>query len=132
MNKLLFSFILIATSFTLSAQENVKEQKDSAAIIIIEENPEFPGGMVEMYKYISKNLKYPEKAKKDKIEGKVIVTFVIETDGSISNVEVFEGIGGGCDEEAVRIVKKMPKWKPGKQKGKAVRVQFRLPIMFIL
>jgi protein TonB len=77
-------------------------------------------------------MKYPEEAKELGVQGKVFVTFVVEIDGSISNVRVLRGIGSGCDDEAVRVVKSMPKWIPGKQRGVPVRVQFNLPINFKL
>ena len=97
--------------------------------------PEYPGGTDALVDFLVKNLKYPEKAKKDSIVGKVFVTFVVEADGSVSHVKVLRGIGGGCDEEAVRVVSMMPKWKPGTQGGenaKPVAVQMNLPIQFAL
>jgi protein TonB len=100
--------------------------------VVAEEQAEFPGGLDSMYAYIVKNLKYPELAKEKGIEGRVFVQFVIEKDGSISNVKILRGIGGGCDEAAVEMIKNMPKWKPGTQRGKPVRVQFNLPIKFEL
>ena len=99
---------------------------------IVEEMPEFPGGPEALYPYIGKNLKYPEQAVEEGIEGVVYLTFVVETDGKISNVNVLRGISGGCSEEAVRVVKGMPNWKPGKQNGKKVRVRYNLPIRFKL
>jgi protein TonB len=83
-------------------------------------------------KDLSDNLKYPTQARRMGVEGTVIVVFVINTDGSIQDVEVLRGIGGGCDEEAVKIVKGAPKWEPGKQRGKPVRTRMRLPIRFKL
>ena len=82
--------------------------------------------------FIERNLVYPQWAKDNKIEGKVFVTFVVEKDGSISGVKVLRDIGYGCGAEAIRVVMKMPKWKPGKQRGKPVRVQYNLPIVFKL
>jgi protein TonB len=82
--------------------------------------------------YLSKNLKYPTQARRMGIEGTVIVVFVVNTDGSIQNVEVLRGIGGGCDEEAVKVVSDAPKWEPGKQRGRPVRTRMRLPIRFKL
>ena len=99
---------------------------------IVEEMPEFPGGAEAMMKSIAGNIKYPEAAIDKNIEGRVFVSFVIEKDGSVSNVKVLRGIGGGCDEEAARVISSMPKWKPGKQKGKPVRVSYQIPIMFKL
>ena len=85
-----------------------------------------------MMKSIAGNIKYPEAAIDKNIEGRVFVSFVIEKDGSVSNVKVLRGIGGGCDEEAARVISSMPKWKPGKQKGEFVRVSYQIPIMFKL
>ena len=98
----------------------------------VEEYPEFPGGDKALREFILNNLNYPEIARKSGITGTVYVQFVVEKDGSISDVKVVRGIGGGCDEEAVRVVKSMPKWKPGKQRGQPVRVYFTLPIEFKL
>ncbi|MEN8225218.1 MAG: energy transducer TonB, partial [Bacteroidota bacterium] len=86
----------------------------------------------KLYAYLGNNIKYPVMAKESGIQGKVYVTFVVETDGSITDVKVLRGIGGGCDEEAIRVVSTMPKWKPGKQRGKPVRVQYNLPVRFTL
>ena len=94
--------------------------------------PEFPGGSAKLMEYIQKNIKYPMMARESDIQGRVFVNFVVEPDGSISNVAVLRGIGGGCDEEAVRVVNSMPKWKPGKQRGSAVRCAYTVPIIFKL
>ena len=83
-------------------------------------------------KDVQENIKYPQEAKDKEIAGRVFLAFVVEKDGSVSNVEVKRGIGGGCDDEAVRVVKAMPKWKPGKQKGEPVRVSYMLPVNFKL
>lgn len=99
---------------------------------VVEEQPGYPGGEEARIAFLQQNIKYPEEAKELGIQGKVFVTFVVEVDGSITAVQVLRGIGGGCDEEAVRVVKSMPKWVPGKQRGVPVRVQFNLPIKFTL
>ena len=99
---------------------------------VVEVMPEFPGGPAKMMEYIQKNIKYPMMARESDIQGRVFVSFVVEPDGSISNVGVMRGIGGGCDEEAVRVVNSMPKWNPGKQRGTAVRCSFTVPIIFKL
>ena len=99
---------------------------------VVEVMPEFPGGAAKMMEYIQKNMKYPMMARESDIQGRVFVNFVVEPDGSISNVAVLRGIGGGCDEEAVRVVNSMPKWNPGKQRGTAVRCAFTVPIIFKL
>ena len=85
-----------------------------------------------MYKYLAQNIKYPQLARENNITGRVFVTFVVERDGSVTGVRVLRDIGGGCGQEAVRVVKSMPKWTPGKQRGKAVRVQYNLPVNFSL
>lgn len=100
--------------------------------VIAEDEPEFPGGVEAMYKFIQENIEYPQLALENNISGKVYVTFVVEEDGSITNPKVLRDIGGGCGQEALRVVKMMPKWKPGKQQGKVVRVQFNLPVKFVL
>lgn len=105
---------------------------DEEVFSVVEQMPSFPGGEAQMMAYISKNLKYPEIAYKSGIQGRVFVKFVVERDGSITNVVVQRGIGGGCDEEAVRVIQSMPKWNPGKQKGETVRVSYMVPIFFKL
>ncbi|NND78086.1 MAG: energy transducer TonB [Flavobacteriales bacterium] len=106
--------------------------------IIVEQKPKFPGGDKAMMEFLGKNLNYPPLAVDARREGTVYVQFIVAKDGSISNVTlsssngVTRKVGGGCDEEAIRVVKKMPKWKPGKQRGKAVNVQFTLPVSFKL
>jgi TonB family protein len=103
--------------------------KDSI-LNICEEMPEFPGGVNALISHVGQNVVYPAEAMEKEIQGRVFVGFVVEKDGSISNVKVLKGIGGGCDEEAVRVISSMPKWKPGKQKGKPVRVNYQIPISF--
>jgi len=110
-------------------EEEVVEQE---VFTIVEQMPSFPGGDAKMYEYLGKNIKYPQIARESGIQGRVFVNYVVEPDGSVSNVKVLRGIGGGCDEEAMRVVKAMPKWKPGKQRGKAVRVSYTLPVVFKL
>ena len=99
---------------------------------VVEEMPEFPGGAAKMMEFIQKNIKYPMMARESDIQGRVFVNFVVEPDGTITNVTVMRGIGGGCDEEALRVVQSMPNWKPGKQRGSAVRCSFTVPIIFKL
>ena len=105
---------------------------DEEIFLVVENEPEFPGGSDSLYAYIARNIKYPETAKKEKIEGRVFVTFVIEKDGQVSSAKILRDIGGGCGEEAIRVVKSMPKWKPGTQRGNPVRFQFNLPVSFML
>lgn len=108
------------------------EEKADEIFDVVENQPTPPGGMSGWNEYLSKNLKYPTQARRMGIEGTVIVVFVINTDGSIQDVEVLRGIGGGCDEEAVKVVQNAPKWEPGKQRGRPVRTRMRLPIRFKL
>ena len=127
---LLLSAILLTNM--AFCQEEKKVSVDDEVFVVVEEQAEFPGGMEAMYAYIVKNLKYPEAAKEKGIEGRVFVSFIIEKDGSISNILIKRAIGGGCEEAAVEMIKNMPKWKPAKQRGKPVRCQFTLPIKFEL
>lgn len=99
---------------------------------IDDELPSFPGGDAKLREWIKKNMKYPSYAKNNGIEGQVLVVFIVEKDGSISNAEVSWGVDPSLDQEALRIVNKMPKWKPGTQNGVAMRVKYRLPITFTL
>lgn len=96
------------------------------------EMPAFVGGETEMYKYLQRNVSFPSMAREANISGAVYVTFVVDTNGIITNAEVLRGIGGGCDEEALRVIRNMPAWKPGKQNGDPVRVRFNMPIRFTL
>jgi protein TonB len=114
----------------IEEEEEVVEEPE--IFTIVEEMPEFPGGTEKLYEFLAKNIKYPQMAKDAGIQGVVFVNFIVYEDGHIGDIKVLRGIGGGCDEEAIRVVKKMPKWKPGKQRGKAVRVSFNLPIRFVL
>jgi len=98
----------------------------------VESYPEFPGGMAAWSKFIQKNLRYPYAAQDNGTQGKVFLSFVIEKDGSISDVSVLKGIGYGCDEEAVRVIKKSPRWKAGLQNNRAVRVRYTMPIGYVL
>ena len=113
--------------------EEIVEQIEATPIFtVVEEMPTFPGGDESRIKFLTENIKYPQMAKESGIQGTVYVTFVIDERGRVADVKVLRGIGGGCDEEAVRVVKMMPPWNPGKQSGKPVRVQFNMPIKFTL
>jgi len=112
--------------------EEKEEEVEEEVVIIPDVNPEFNGGEAKLYEYLSENIKYPDLARDGGITGKVYVQFVVEKDGSITNIQVKRDIGGGCGEEAKRVVRGMPKWKPGKVGGRTVRSQFILPINFIL
>lgn len=113
-------------------EEEEEEVVEKEIFTVVEQMPEFPGGQAKMMKYLAENIQYPQMAREVGVQGTVFVTFVVEPNGDITNVKVLRGIGSGCDEEAIRVVKSMPKWNPGKQRNKPVRVQFNLPVRFIL
>lgn len=98
----------------------------------VDEMPQFTGGDEARILFLYNNIKYPQQARQKKISGTVYVTFVVEKDGSLSDPKILRGIGEGCDEEVIRVVKLMPRWQPGKQLGEAVRVQFNMPVKFVL
>lgn len=99
---------------------------------VVEQQPSFPGGREELFKYLAYNVKYPIDAAENKIEGRVLVTFVVEHDGSISNVNVANSVYPSLDKESIRVVSGMPKWIPGKANGKTIRVKYTIPITFRL
>jgi len=107
-----------------------KIEAEKAIYLSVEEMPEFRGGADSLYVFLDKNIRYPKYAKDNKIQGNVFVQFVVEKDGTITNPKVLRDIGGGCGEEALRVVRMMPKWKPGILRGEAVRVQYTLPVIF--
>ena len=109
-----------------------EEAPDNHIFVAVEEMPQFPGGDQALLRYLHENTKYPPLARDMNLQGTVFVSFVVEPDGSISNVRVQRGIGGGCDEEALRVFRNMPRWKPGIQAGKPVRVAFSARLVFRL
>ena len=129
---LLMSLMAMLGLTTVNAQKTVVAQKNQQVFDVVEQMPEYPGGMQALFEYLGQNLKYPEDAKEQKVEGRVIAIFVVETDGSISNVEVVKPVFPSLDAEAVRVLSGMPKWKPGMQSGKVVRVKYTVPINFSL
>ena len=111
----------------------VEEEEEEVVFVVVETMPEFPGGQQALFKYLSENVKYPVIAQENGIQGRVICQFVVNKDGSIVDVEVVRSGGdASLDKEAVRVIKSMPKWKPGKQRGKAVRVKYTVPVNFRL
>ncbi len=110
----------------------VAEEEVEEVFTIVEDQPIPEGGMAAFYEFVSNNLKYPAQARRMGIEGKVFVQFVVDKDGKLNEVTAVRGIGAGCDEEAVRVIGEAPKWKPGKQRGRAVKVRMILPITFKL
>jgi len=120
---------------TVVFEEPVKEVVDNGddqIYTVVEQQPEFPGGIEAMMKFIQKNMKYPAQARRMGTEGRVFVGFVVNSDGHITDVAPIKGISADCDKEAIRVIAMMPNWKPGKQNGRAVRVKFVLPVNFKL
>lgn len=111
----------------------VEEEEEEVVFVVVETMPEFPGGQQALFKYLSENVKYPVIAQENGIQGRVICQFVVNKDGAIVDVEVVRSGGDpSLDKEAVRVIKSMPKWHPGKQRGKAVRVKYTVPVNFRL
>ena len=127
---ILLSMMAVLSLMTANAQKTVVSQSNQNVYDHVDVMPEFVGGMTAMMKYLQTNLKYPEDAIRQKLGGRVMVQFVVETDGTISNVRVAKTVFPSLDAEAVRVVKAMPKWKPGKVNGRPVRVNFTLPVVF--
>jgi protein TonB len=120
--------IPVVTDIFEAPPEEVVEQP----LVIAETMPSFIGGYEEFYRFVGKNLKYPAQARRIGVEGKVYVNFVVDRDGSLSDINIARGIGAGCDEEVMRIIKMSPKWNPGLQRGNPVRVRMMMPITFRL
>lgn len=120
---------VIKDSIQLSAAQDSTEQK---VYDIAEQMPKFPGGQNELFKFISQNIKYPVEAEENNIQGRVIVSFVVERDGSITDISVIKSVHPLLDNEAIRITKLMPKWIPAKQNGETVRVRYTVPVTFRL
>ncbi len=115
------------------AELTMEEEVDDAPVFfIVEDMPEFPGGEMELRKYIAKTVQYPVIAQENNIQGRVYVSFVVSKTGDVTEVKIARGVDPNLDKEAIRVVQKMPKWKPGKQRGKAVKVSYTVPINFVL
>lgn len=112
--------------------EEVEEVEEEVIFTVVETSADFPGGTQARMKFLKDNLKYPQQARETGTQGTVYVTFVVEKDGSLTDVKILRDIGSGCGEEAMRVVKAMPKWTPAKQRGKTVRMQYVLPVRFTL
>ena len=127
--KVALMMLVLFFSFTTSTAQT---KKNDMVFDVVEVMPQYPGGQIAMLQYIMKNIKYPEQAMKEGIQGRVTVRFIVEKDGSISDVKPVLSVHPLLNKEAVRVVKSMPKWSPGKHNGKPVRVRFNLPVMFKL
>ena len=135
MKKLIFIFMAMIATVSAAAQTDRTERKvadDEEVFAVVEQDPEFDGGMEGLYHYLATNIKYPADARNAGVQGRVFVSFVIEKDGSVSNVKVLRSPDERLSREAERVVNEMPKWKPGRQHGKKVRVLYNLPINFQL
>ena len=131
MKKLILMLLMaVCCLMTANAQKTVVSQTNQKVFDTVEQMPEYPGGMQAMIEFLQTNMKYPEDAAKQKVEGRVMVQFVVETDGSVSDVHVAKQVFPSLDAEAIRVVQAMPKWTPGKDKGRVVRVKYNLPIVF--
>ena len=124
----LMMLVLLFSFMTSTAQT----KKNNMVYDVVEVMPQYPGGQIAMLKYIMENIKYPKQIMEEGIQGRVTVSFIVEKDGRVSNVRLLRSVQPSLDKEAIRVVKSMPKWSPGKQKGKPVRVRFNLPVMFKL
>lgn len=124
----LMMLVLLFSFMTSTAQT----KKNNMVYDVVEVMPQFPGGQTAMLKYIMENIKYPKQIMEEGIQGRVTVSFIVEKDGRVSNVRLLRSVQPLLDKEAVRVVKSMPKWTPGKHNGKPVRVRFNLPVMFKL
>ena len=113
-------------------EEEEEEEAAQQIFTVVEKQPEFPGGMAELMKFLAKSIKYPVIAQENGIQGRVVCSFVVNRDGSIVDIQVMRGVDPSLDKEAVRVIGTMPKWKPGEQRGKPVRVRFILPVQFRL
>lgn len=118
----------------VAGYENNRSEQEPKVFdfVSIETQPSFPGGMNKFYEYLSKNVRYPKEAQNNNIQGKVFLSFIVEQDGTIADVQVVRRLGGGTDEEAVRLLQESPKWVPGILNGKTVRVKYNIPISFTL
>ncbi len=132
MKKIKISLSILMVLWIGIAQFSYGQSQDSEIFITVEEAPSYIGGQTAMYQFLSKNLKYPAEAMESNTQGTVYISFIVEVDGSINNAVIKRDIGKGCGDEALRVVKLMPKWSPGKQKGKPVRTSFVLPVSFKL
>jgi periplasmic protein TonB len=117
---------------TVKKEEIIKIEELSPPEIFVQEMPDFPGGDGERRKFLAENIQYPEEASQSGIQGTVYAQFIVDSKGNITDAKILRGIGGGCDEEALRVIKMMPQWHPGRQNGKTVRVLFNMPVVFKL
>lgn len=133
MKKTFIIALITLLGFSVSKAQTTNTGEDKIYSFVSLENPPlYPNGIAEFYKFLGENIKYPEQAKENKIQGNVFVSFVVEKSGTISNVKVVKGLGYGTDEEALRVLALSPNWEPGLKDGQPVRVKYNLPIKFSL
>ena len=125
----LMACLLFSCCLTPSAQQ-IEPDPQEKVFTVVERSPEFPGGFQNMKEYLTKNMHYPDAAAKAHVKGKVVVSFVVDHDGHLTNIDLLVGLGFGCDEEAIRVIKGMPPWKPGLQSGRPMRVKFNVSVAF--
>jgi TonB family protein len=123
-------FLLSGAGISFAQQEGNKIQRQ--ILTTVEQMPEFRGGKEALNKFLAKNLRYPKNAYNNKVEGRVVARFIVETDGSISNAEIIDSVSPDCDEETLRVINKMPKWNPGRQNSVAAACYYTLPVSFKL
>jgi len=126
------TIIVLIISFSSAIAQTTDSTKNQDIFITVETMPEYPGGEQTRLSFLANNIRYPKEEMAIGIQGTVYVQFVIEKDGSISNTKILRGVSSNIDKEVIRVVKLMPNWKPGTQKGEAVRAQFNMPVRFIL
>ena len=123
---------VVASEEAKAVADSVQTNDSDVVFVFVEDVPEYKGGDEARIKYLQQTIHYPEKAKEKNMQGTVYITFVVEKDGSVSNIKVLRGVCESLDAEAVRVISSMPDWTPGRQRGKAVRVQYNMPIRFVL
>ncbi len=126
----LYYTLVCALGIVASTANSIAQLNDTTVYVVVEHQPEFPGGLDAMKNYLLANVRYTAEAKKAGIKDRVIISFIIEPDGQMTEIRLLKEIGYGCDEEAIRVVKKMPRWTPGNQSGKPLRVKYNLPVLF--
>jgi len=133
-SKFIALLLMLAVAPMLQAQvdKNQAPKDEDPVYVYVEEQPSFPGGDDAMYAFLAKHIEYPHKALENGITGTVYASFIVQRDGTISDITIRRDIGAGCGAEVVRVIKMMPRWNPGRQKGKPVRCQFILPVKFNL
>ena len=131
MKRIIFVVFAIMATLSINAQSEGTPVEETV-YDVVEEMPQFPGGPSALFEYLSNNLQYPVVAEENGVQGRVIVTFIVEKDGSISNAKVVKAVDPSFDKEAIRLVESMPNWIPGKQNGEPVRVKYTVPVTFRL